>query len=213
MKTLFARLAGLNRRTKVLLAVAGAMIIIVVACVVLVLAQRSLTQVIRALSGAATEDVYPPNWTIGENNTYVLTPMHNPVQVLAYDKWDPNKVGIWPWDENSPGNRTWYFVPAPEAAGYFRIHTFEISSEGDESYHFLDVYEASTAAGAGVIAYRNIGGDNQLWKLTLLDSDKGLYQIESKISGLCLNIRGDGSAEQQNCDGNQLSQVWALTRR
>jgi hypothetical protein len=38
MKTFFARLAGLNRRTKVLLAVAGALIIVVVAGVVLVLA-------------------------------------------------------------------------------------------------------------------------------------------------------------------------------
>ena len=59
MKTFFVRLAGLNRRTKVLLAVAGALIIVVVAGVVLVLAQRSLTQVIRALSGTATEGVYP----------------------------------------------------------------------------------------------------------------------------------------------------------
>jgi hypothetical protein len=107
-------LARLNRRTKTLLAVIGvALIIDIAAGALLALTPSLLTRVARDLSGTATEIVYPPDWTIGQNNTYVLSPMHalQAVKVLAYDMWNPNNVGIWPWDANSTDNRTWYFVP------------------------------------------------------------------------------------------------------
>lgn len=118
-------------------------------------------------------------WTYGFNASYVV---------------------LWDWDENSIYRtyRIWYFVA--DNTGYFRIRTQPWTGGAWDYWRYLAVENASTSAGAHVVAWPDPGGDNHLW-FPHLNADN-TWWFQNKHSGMCLQWQSNAnnqSLEQRPC--------------
>ncbi|MDD5333074.1 MAG: RICIN domain-containing protein [Rhodoferax sp.] len=118
-------------------------------------------------------------WTYGFNASYVV---------------------LWDWDENSIYRtyRIWYFVA--DNTGYFRIRTQPWTGGAWDYWRYLAVENASTSAGAHVVAWPDPGGDNHLWFLHL--NADNTWWFQNKHSGMCLQWQSNAnnqSLEQRPC--------------
>ncbi len=222
MKTLSARIAGLSRLTRTLLAVAGALLVIVIIAGVVLATNPALSaRLSGALPGEATTITYPPGWVAGGTNVYKLRPGHVTTEkYLAINEWlfqafNGAYVVLWDWDGNHTQNREFYFEEDSAAKGYFRIYCKMLNETYSTTNTYLAVRNDSRTAGADVIGWMSDpGGNNHLWKLY---NEDGVYFIQSKSSGLCLEIR-DASKDngaaliQSSCNKNLAQQAWGLHR-
>lgn len=109
-------------------------------------------------------------------------------------------VVLWDWDENSIYRtyRIWYFVA--DNTGYFRIRTQPWIGGAWDYWRYLAVENASTSAGAHVVAWPDAGADNHLW-FPHLNADN-TWWFQNKHSGMCLqwqsNVNNE-SLEQHPC--------------
>ncbi len=236
MKTLSARIAGLSRLTKTLLAAGGALLaLVIIAGVALAMNPALSARLTGKLAGEAANIVYPPGWVdIAEANklrveedkanTYKLQPAHavNTSLWLTHETFYfvPTRaswVELWEWDTDPVHiyNRLWRFTLVDATEGYFNIWTWDGSNRSSSSMHYLAVYNDSKSAGADVIVWTQAGGNNHQWKL--IGAGGGAYQIQSRSSGLCLAIRDAGLTNgsaliQTTCDSTQNNQRWGLYR-
>ena len=230
MKQPLARIVSSRRRTKILLAVVIAFVLVAAASVGVLRSGGDRTaRLAETMPGASLgpRADYPPMWhemcaAAGGANpdcaTYTMMPGHlaGVERYLTRNTWLAELfsrtayVVLWDWDDGNVANRRWAFLRT--GTGAWRIKSRYSSTLQVGGY--LAVYGASGDAGADVVTHGDSGGDNHLWLLR--DAGDGMFQIESKSSGMCLDIRdaatGNGAAlVQQPCDLSRQSQHWRLT--
>ena len=176
MKTLAARIAGLSRRAKTLLAAGGALLLVAIVALVLTLALRPRPAF---LAGAAADWKTPVKyWT----NTYRC--LATTTEYLG----QPGKYMVRLWDcteKPLPDNKVWTFVTAPDGSGAF------MKSSAGGSEVCLDVEGGAAKENATVTTFpcKTENYANQIWNVNRHGFSNGMYEIEAGRSGLCLTQR------------------------
>ncbi len=217
MKTLPARIAGLSRRSKALLAAASALLIIViVAGAVLALNPRLAARLTGTLAGAvapSSSDFKLRPQSAGDNEVSLARStwaFFNSLDQQGY------YVGLYPWDAANTLNRLWNKETA--TSPYERIYTLSYYKDryGEEyTKLYLSVRDASGNDGADVVAWsaKSTAGNDQ-WQFMQQDKDANGVQwwlIKNKNSGKCVDLRaGDNALVQQTCDGSKTTQKWRM---
>ncbi len=182
MKTLFARLAGLRRRTRIMFAAAGVLLLaVIVAGVVVALTTRSATPPAGLLAGEATGDWRTGLKTYWNGQMCLSTTTEYLAQPGKY------QARLWPCEPDPlPANMVWTFVAATGAND--RGAFMKSSAGGAEVCLDVEGGEAKENATVTTFACRTKDYANQLWNVNAPDSwIQGGWTIESGRSGLCLS--------------------------
>lgn len=183
-------------------------------------------QYVLLYSADAWNSTYHEKYAVSPTLTGAYTKQGTMLDTSTWSGAVPNPggadvVGDWLfYHANTSGGRGLYVSPliwphaTPQPAGVPPVPdgTYEFTVE--HSGQSLDVYDASTAAGAAVIQWPYHGATNEQW--TVRAQPDGSYEITADHSGLALSVRAGataaGAAVDQEPFTGAASQLWYLDR-